>query len=92
VGVTLALVFRRLGLPSVLLLLGCGLLLLTMLAVVAVQAYLIPLSGVEWERYARLNRVVGIAGTVARAVGLALVIAAVIVGRARARSDRADPS
>ncbi|MBW3600707.1 MAG: hypothetical protein KY475_26015 [Planctomycetes bacterium] len=84
-GVTASLVFlRRATGPAMLCLLGCGLFLVTILAVTGGNAILIHLqmSG-DWppERYMLTMRIVSFVAAVIRAVCLALLIAAVFIGR-----------
>jgi hypothetical protein len=85
VGFVLAFMFLR-SYPSafILMALGTGLLVLTGVAVVVVQAYLRQQQEVgQWTnaKFAELMFLVGTAGSVGRAVGTALVIAAAFVGR-----------
>lgn len=92
VGVILALVwFGRARGPAALCLLGCGLLILTALAVSGIQAYFFQQrfeAGLPDQRMAQAMNVVAVAGNIVRAVGIGLVIAAVFVGR---RVERRHP-
>jgi hypothetical protein len=95
IGFVLALLFfGRQPTAALLTLIGTGLLVLVTVAVVVVQAFLVQQRMEEnWsvERFARLMSTVGLAGSIGRAIGLALVVAAVFVGRGHTRPAIAGP-
>lgn len=83
----LTLVFvRRAPVPSLLALAGVAVLAFTALGLAVVQAFLIDArgDGLNPETFAWRMRALGIGGSIARALGLAFLVAAVFVGR-RAR-------
>lgn len=90
VGFTLALVYlQRHSTASILTLLGTGILMVTTVVSIGVQAYLLQRhldAGWPVAFYAQLLSVAGIVGSIADAIGLALVVAAVFAGRAGADS------
>ncbi len=89
-GVIAAIVFlRRARMPSLACLLGCGLMIITTLAVTAIQAWMLQLHlDGSWpaSRYGQAMSMIGIVSGAIRAVGLALVVAAVFLGREPARN------
>lgn len=87
VGLALGLAtLRRHLLASILTAVGNGLSLVITVVVAIVQACLFQArvdDDLPVERYAQLMSVVAITGSVGRAVGIALIVAAVFVGRRR---------
>lgn len=81
VGIILALVYKQLGLPAILLGTGCGLILLTLLLGALSQAYLSQYYAADWIGYALAG--VGLLTAVSKAAGTAFIIAAALAGRAR---------
>lgn len=93
VGGALAVAFMgRARVPSLLALAGSGVLLVSTIAAAAFQAYLIHLQQVGGHDDAtrQLMQVVAIAASCVRASGLALLVAAIFVGRAAATPTEHD--
>jgi hypothetical protein len=92
-GVVLALInLRRCAVPALLCLLGCGLLLLTSFVTTGIQAVIIPQQAdgtLQPGQFVQLMSLVGVAGSIARAAGIGLLVAAVFVGRNNAMSGTA---
>jgi hypothetical protein len=85
----LALVFMgRAAIPCILTLVGVGILVLTTLGLAVVQAWLIDTRPTQ---FVRLMQIIGIAGSVLRAVGLGVLVAAIFVGRGSAVKGWAEP-
>ena len=81
--------------PAVLSLVGCGVLILTTLAVTGVQMYLFQQRAGNGEAgiaYAQAMSVLMILGSLVRAIGLGLLVVAVFTGRNQAPSGHAVPS
>jgi hypothetical protein len=79
----LALLGRHRG-PAILVLLGSGLLLLTTVSMVGLQAYLFQVREQQaWShsQFATIMGAIGIVGSVLRAIALAMFLAAAFVGR-----------
>jgi hypothetical protein len=89
VAFALALVFMgRALVPSILCLVGVGVLVLTTIAMTVVQAYLLQSRQDDGRGAAEITRLMGIVGFVGggvRAIGLSLLIAAIFVGRGRSK-------
>lgn len=77
--------------PAILTLSGIAVLVLSTLAATAIQAYLIHargLGGRDPAGISRLMQIVGIAGSLIRAAGTSLLIAAIFTGRRSAGDQR----
>ena len=87
IGLGLSLVFLgRYRWPAVLTLLATGILLITTFVVTGAQAYVFSsrnTMGLSTENYTQLAIGVGWVGSLARALALALLLAAVFIGRKR---------
>lgn len=85
VGIILAAVFvRKYPLPAMLTLAGTVILCVNLIAIAAAQGYFIRArveSGWSPEQSAQITTVVSAIGAIVRAVGTALLIAAIFVGR-----------
>jgi hypothetical protein len=91
----LALIYMgRASAPSVLTLIGVGVLVVTTIGVAVAQAWLID-SRQAHDRdpaeFGRLMGIVGIAGSCVRAIGLGLLVAAIFVGRHAVVARHAEP-
>ena len=75
---------NRATLPSVLTLLGIGILVFTTIVGLAIQASLIESRP---DNFARVSQIVGVAGSCFRAIGLGVLIAAIFVGRSEPPPD-----
>jgi hypothetical protein len=89
-GLILSLVFFRKSTgPSILTLIASGIVLLSSIAIALIQSYLVQArleQGWSTAQYARLTSLVAIAGSIVRAGGFGLLLAAVFIGRKRAAS------
>ncbi|HSQ24144.1 MAG TPA: hypothetical protein VLN44_07035 [Pyrinomonadaceae bacterium] len=85
VGIILSAVFvRKYPLPAMLTLAGTVILFVNLIAITAAQGYFIRArveSGWSPEQYSQITMVVAAIGAIVRAVGTALLIAAIFVGR-----------
>ena len=85
VGIVLAVIFiKKYSGPAILTLLATVILLVNTLATASAQAYLMRLrfdSAWTITQYSQMMSVVSIAGSIARCLGSALLLAAVFVGR-----------
>lgn len=93
-GLLLALVYwRRCHGPALLTVIGCGLLFLTAVGHTAVYVVLVEqrqAGEIPHEQFARVMSLLGLVSSGTRAVGLALVVIAVFVGRGGSRHPDAD--
>ena len=84
-GIILSAVFvRKYPLPAMLTLAGCVILLVNVIALALIQGYYIQARVTNnWTaaEYGQLTTVIGTIGAVVRAIGSALLIAAIFVGR-----------
>ena len=91
VGMVVALVFlNRSPNASVLVLVGCGLLLVTGLSMSVAQWYLLQRrvdEGWDMEHYANMMGLVSVSGTLLRTIGLAALVGAAFVGRHQPASE-----
>jgi hypothetical protein len=96
VAFILALVYMgRASTPCTLTLVGVGMLVVTTVGMLVVQAWLmggLNADGHNPAAFARLMGSVGLAGSCVRAVGLGFLVAAIFVGRRPAVSGWAEPS
>ena len=85
VGVVLSAVFvRKYPFPAMLTLAGSAILFVNQIAIVLIQGYLIKArveSGWTPEQYTQLLIIVSVVGNIVRAIGSALLIGAIFVGR-----------
>ena len=85
VGIVLAAIFvRKYPLPAMLTLAGCVILSINVVALAITQGYLIIArvqSGWSGPEYAQMTMVVSAIGAIVRALGSALLVAAIFVGR-----------
>ena len=93
-GLLLALVYwRRCPGPALMTVVGCGLLFVTAVGHTAVYAVLweqMRAGEMPHEQFARVMSLLGLVSSGTRAVGLALVVIAVFVGRGGSRHPDAD--
>ena len=84
-GIILSAIFvRKYPLPSMLTLAGCAILLVNVIGLALVQGYLIDSrmqSGWSGVEYGHMTMIVSIVGSIVRAIGSALLIAAIFLGR-----------
>jgi hypothetical protein len=96
VAFVLALVFMgRAPTPSVLTMIGVGVLVIATVGVAVAQAWLLDnrqANDRDPAEFARLMGVVGMAGSCVRAIGLGLLVAAIFVGRRAVIGSRAEPA
>jgi len=96
IAFVLALVYMgRARTPTILTLSGVGVLAVAAIGVAVIQAWLVDsrqADGRSAAEFARLMGIVAIAGSVVRAVGLGLFVAAIFVGRRATAGGRAEPS
>lgn len=87
IATVLAFVFlRRAFLASVMTLAGVAVMVVTKIGIAMVQANLIesrPSGGGDAEEFGRMMAMIGFTGACAHAVGLALLVAAIFVGRGK---------
>ena len=85
VGILLSAVFvRKYPFPAMLTLAGAAILFVNLIAIALVQGYLINArieSGWSPEQYTQLTMIVAVIGGMVRAIGTALLIGAIFVGR-----------
>lgn len=85
IGIVLSAIFvRKYPLPAMLTLAGCAILLVNVIGLALVQGYLIDArmqSGWSGIEYSQMNKIVSIVGGIVRAIGSALLIAAIFLGR-----------
>ena len=82
---------RRAPAGATLAIIGLALMLLSTLAVMAVQAVVLQQSGVTAMRRGEVLTIVSVAGTLVRAAGVALLVVAVFAGRAEEVRGGFDP-
>jgi len=79
-----AVMLRRARTASILCLMGCGISILTLLALSGVQAWLFDARSREaWPvaRHMQALSMIGLVGAILRPIGLALILVAVFIGR-----------
>lgn len=85
IGILLSAIFvRKYPFPAMLTLAGAAILFVNLIAIALVQGYLITArveSGWSPEQYSQLMTIVSVIGGLVRAIGTALLIGAIFVGR-----------
>lgn len=85
IGILLAAIFvRKYPLPAMLTLAGAAILFVNQIAITLIQGYLIKArveSGWTPDQYTQLLMIVAVIGNIVRAIGTALLIGAIFVGR-----------
>lgn len=85
IGILLAAIFvRKYPLPAMLTLAGAAILFVNQIAITLIQGYLIKArveSGWTPDQYTQLLMIVAVIGNIVRAIGTALLMGAIFVGR-----------